>query len=175
VEFPFEPNVFVPRADSSGFDVVPGAAGAPVYWDIVGGDPTSGRPYFHYTRGDVVQKLEAFNGGGPRSVVTDLAIEVARRRLARDRSLAPPMLPLDATVALDDEHVVKCDRLQQRFGTHSLRETVFAAIDYADFGVEVDRLSREESAARSVAEHDAARALPSSDVSDSESVDTEVR
>lgn len=62
-------------------------AGAPVYWDIVGGNP-EGRPTFSYSRKDVAQKLRAFVEQGKRSVVSDLAVDVAERRIAGDRSLA---------------------------------------------------------------------------------------
>jgi hypothetical protein len=148
-EFPFVPHTFVPRPDRSECDVVPGGPGAPVYWDIVGGDPTSGRPYFNYTRSVVAQKLHAFIGGGPRSVVSDLAIDVARRRVLRDRALAPPMLPIDPTVTLNDDRFAKCERLKEGFGTTSLDDTVGAAIDYADWAFAVDRLSAEEAADQS--------------------------
>lgn len=70
-------------------------AGAPVYWDIVGGNP-KGRPTFNYSRGDVVGKLRAFVDEGKRSVVSDLAVDVAERRVAGDRSLADPLLPPEA-------------------------------------------------------------------------------
>lgn len=76
-------------------DVKGRVAGAPVYWDIVGGDAKAG-PTFRYDRGAVIDKLKAFAENGKRSVVSDLAVDVAERRLAGDRSLAEPLLPPEA-------------------------------------------------------------------------------
>jgi hypothetical protein len=73
-----------------------GAGGAPVYWDIVGGNPETASATFRYTRSDVARKLRAFVEDGKRSVVSDLAVDVARRRLEGDRSLSDPSLPPDA-------------------------------------------------------------------------------
>jgi len=78
-------------------NVTGGAAGAPVFWDIVGGDPKVGQPTFPYTRSSVLQKICAFlDAGHRRSVVSDLAVDVARRRLAGDRTLRAPVLPPEA-------------------------------------------------------------------------------
>lgn len=73
-----------------------GAAGAPVYWDIVGGSPDSGQPTFRYTRGQVLQKLRRFVDSGERSIVSDLAVDVAKRRLAGAYSVSKPVLGPDA-------------------------------------------------------------------------------
>ena len=103
--------------------VIPGAAGTPVYWDLVGGDPKTCCPYFKYTRHDVCVKLEAFVDGGPRSVVSDLAVDVARRRIAGDRSLSRPWLWLDDdTVTLSQKTQEQCvflaleDSVAETFG-----------------------------------------------------------
>lgn len=71
-------------------------AGAPVYWDIVGGNPDGGRPTFSLTRGDVIQKLRAYVETGKRTVASDLAVDVAQRRLAGERGLQKASLPVDA-------------------------------------------------------------------------------
>src|SRR5258705_2113805 len=76
--FRYVSRTFTECPDSSGFDIFAGCGGAPVYFDIVGGDPQSGRPVFRYTRGEVCAKLNAFIDGGPRSVVSDLAVDVAK-------------------------------------------------------------------------------------------------
>ena len=70
--------------------------GAAVYWDIVGGTPKSGRPVFRYSRGQVAEKLEAFLRDGRRSVVSDLAVDVAQRRLRGDPTVRRPDLPPEA-------------------------------------------------------------------------------
>lgn len=90
--------------ETSDSHYVPRAAGAPVYWDIVGGDPDRGAvPIFRYSRGDVLQKIRQFVETGKRSVVSDLAVEVARGRRAGDASLRPASLPPEAgdTGAID--------------------------------------------------------------------------
>ena len=70
--------------------------GAPVYWDIVGGTPERGRPVFRYSRGQVAEKLQAFLQDGTRSVVSDLAVDVAKRRLHGDPTVRTPALPPEA-------------------------------------------------------------------------------
>jgi hypothetical protein len=96
--FPFIPKTWNEAGSGQGGDaaIVGGAAGALVYWDIVGGNPDVGRPSFRYSRAEVLQKLRAFLDNGRRSVISDLAVDVARRRIHGDRSLHAPALPPEA-------------------------------------------------------------------------------
>jgi hypothetical protein len=117
--FPFVKRTLLDAGPGRGgdLDVVAGAAGAGVYWDICGGDPEVGRPTFKYTRTQVSDKLQAFIDTGKRSVVSDLTVDVARRRLKGDSTLQPASLPPSAgdvptrqTITIDlrmtdDQHV----------------------------------------------------------------------
>ena len=96
--FPFQGKTYREAGPGRGGDLevqgrTPGAA---VYWDIVGGTPKSGRPVFRYSRGQVAEKLEAFLRDGRRSVVSDLAVDVAQRRLRGDPTVRRPDLPPEA-------------------------------------------------------------------------------
>jgi hypothetical protein len=134
--FPFVAHTFIDPGPGLGGDleVVGGAAGASVYWDIVGGDPKGGRGIFKYTRGAVSQKINAFITKGVRSVISNLAVDVARRRLAADRSLSGPMLPPSAgdiagtTIWLDPVAVADAEMLSPILGTRDIAETVAAAL-----------------------------------------------
>ena len=97
-DFPFVRRTLVEAGPGRGSDLeaVGGAAGAPVYWDIVGGDPEVGRPTFKYTRTQVRDKLRALIDTGKRSIVSDLAVDVARRRLIGYPTLYPASLPPSA-------------------------------------------------------------------------------
>ena len=94
--FPFAGKTYREAGPRRGGDLAvqgrtPGAA---VYWDIVGGTPE--RPVFRYSRGQVAEKLEAFLRDGTRSVVSDLAVDVAKRRLHGDPTVRTPDLPPEA-------------------------------------------------------------------------------
>ena len=93
----FVPKTLTPTERGRGGDVEvsPGAGGAPVYYDILGGDPKS-RTVFRYSRQQVVDKLRAFIEEGKRSVVSDLAVDVARRRVTGSAELSRPSLPPEA-------------------------------------------------------------------------------
>ncbi len=96
--FPFAGKTYREAGPGRGGDLevqgrTPGAA---VYWDIVGGTPESGRRVFRYSRGQVAEKLEAFLRDGTRSVVSDLAVDVAQRRLRGDPTVRTPDLPPEA-------------------------------------------------------------------------------
>ena len=96
--FPFAGKTYREAGPRRGGDLevqgrTPGAA---VYWDIVGGTPESGRRVFRYSRGQVAEKLQAFLRDGTRSVVSDLAVDVARRRLRGDTTVRTPDLPPEA-------------------------------------------------------------------------------
>lgn len=95
--FPFVKKSFTETLHRGGdLEVVAGAGGAPVYWDIVGGTPERARPVFRYTRSQVLDKLRAFSEDGTRSVISDLAVDVAQRRLLGDQSLQQAWLPPQA-------------------------------------------------------------------------------
>ena len=96
--FPFAGKTFREAGPGRGGDLeVQGRTpGAPVYWDIVGGTPERGRPVFRYSRGQVAEKLQAFLQDGTRSVVSDLAVDVAKRRLRGDPTVRTPALPPEA-------------------------------------------------------------------------------
>jgi len=134
-QFPYVPHVFLEvfRCGSSP-EVVPGAAGAPVYWDIVGGNPETAQPVFRYTRGEVLAKLREFIDGGPRSVISDLTVDVAQRRLKGDPTLAPPSLPSEAgessSVWLSADTISHCVFLSQVFKTSTREATVAAAMAF---------------------------------------------
>jgi hypothetical protein len=89
---PYAPKNFSEAGPGRGSDleVSGGSGGAPVYWDIVGGNPESGRPTFKYSRGKVLAKLQAFLDSGKRSVVSDLAVDVAQRRRAGELKATYP-------------------------------------------------------------------------------------
>lgn len=147
-EFPFTRHTFVEqRGCGSTQEVIPGCAGAPVYWDIVAGDPTSGQPHFRYSRGEVCARLRAFVDGGPRSRVSDLAVVVAQRRLAGDRSISRALLPQfigdGNVVSLSTETYSHCIFLAQEFKTGTLEATIAAAVAFAHFSYSV-RLNEEE-------------------------------
>ena len=94
--FPFQGKTYREAGPGRGGDLevqgrTPGAA---AYWDIVGGTPE--RPVFRYSRGQVAEKLQAFLRDGTRSVVSDLAVDVARRRLRGDPTVRTPDLPPEA-------------------------------------------------------------------------------
>ena len=94
--FPFQGKTYREAGPGRGGDLevqgrTPGAA---VYWDIVGGTPE--RAVFRYSRGQVAEKLQAFLRDGTRSVVSDLAVDVARRRLRGDPTVRTPDLPPEA-------------------------------------------------------------------------------
>ena len=93
--FPFVAKTFTPAGPGRGADasVTGGVAGAPVYWDIVGGNPETGRPVFSATRRAVRDAIKRLLQTGRRSVLSDLAADVARRRIAGDRSVRRPSLP----------------------------------------------------------------------------------
>ena len=94
--FPFAGKTYREAGPGRGGDLeVQGRTpGAPVYWDIVGGTPE--RPVFRYSRGQVAEKLQAFLRDGTRSVVSDLAVDVAQRRLQGDPTVRTPDLPPEA-------------------------------------------------------------------------------
>jgi hypothetical protein len=97
-EVPYTGKSFTKAGVGHGGDleVTGGAGGAPVYWDIVGGNADSGRATFKYSRSDVAHKLKAFLETGKRSVASDLAVDVARRRLAGEQGLQEAVLPPNA-------------------------------------------------------------------------------
>jgi hypothetical protein len=112
-------------------DVVPGSAGAPVYWDIVGGDPEISQPAFKYTRTQVLDKVRTFVNTGKRSVVSDLAVDVAKRRVAGDRTLRPAVLsptagdvptcmPLTVTMTMTEQQRTDLTCLLQQFDADRL-------------------------------------------------------
>lgn len=70
-------------------DVVAGAAGAPVFHDIVA---AGGRG----TRREVLNSIDRWLTGGTPTVTTRAIESVARGRLEGDRSLSPPWLPPEA-------------------------------------------------------------------------------
>ena len=80
----FTPKRFIERTRQGGtLDVEGGAAGHPVYWDIVGiasGDIEHNPKPIHsgYTRGDVENQLRKFFATGERNLISDLAIEQLR-------------------------------------------------------------------------------------------------
>jgi hypothetical protein len=129
--YPFVTHTFT---DDPRRPVIGGAAGAPVYWDIVGGDPKVGRPHHKYSRGDVAKKLHAFITHGKASRLSNLVVDVARRRLASDRSLSKPSLPESAgdapsvPVWLTAFMAAKAERLQHVLGINDLSGTVAAAV-----------------------------------------------
>jgi hypothetical protein len=129
---PYVPKSFTPVETRHGGDVevVAGCGGAAVYWDIVGGDPQVGRPVFRYTRADVITKLRDFIKGNGRSVVSDLTVDVARRRLAGDPTLSRPSLPSEAGDGRDlsDELLRDLHALRALLGTRTIAEAVAAAI-----------------------------------------------
>lgn len=134
--FQFVGHTFFDTGRGRGGDcgVVGGAAGAKVYWDIVGGDPKGGRPTCRYTRGQVTAKIGAFITKGVRSKVSDLVVDVARRRLAGDRSVSGPELPPSAgdatgrSIWLSAASVAKCELLALKLGTRDTEETIAAVI-----------------------------------------------
>lgn len=137
-EFPFTRHTFIEqRGCGSTQEVLPGCPGAPVYWDILGGDPKSGEPNFKYSRGEVCARLYAFIDGGPRSRVSDLAVVVAQRRLAGDRRLSRPLLPPfigdGNVVSLSTETYSQCIFLAQQFKTGALEATIAKAVAFAHF------------------------------------------
>jgi len=152
---PFTPRTVLEASRGRGGDIeiVGGAAGAPVYWDIVGGDPKGGCPTFHYSRKDVERGLYAFIDNGRRSVVSDLAVDVARRRLRCDPSLSRPSLPPDAgdsnTVRLGAETLSHLGFLMSAFSTATLEDTVAEAVRFARFSWEPDAVFEPGGEARS--------------------------
>lgn len=94
-QFPFVKKTFneVPAKHGNSYDIVAGAAGAPVYNHIVTTD-RSGRPMGD--RGQVVTAIRSFLNDGKRSALSDRALEVVDRRLAGDRTLSQPSLPSSA-------------------------------------------------------------------------------
>ena len=88
---PFQPTTATETTRRGGdLEWQAGAAGAPVYNDIVG------TGFTHLKRGDLIGKLGNFIRTGERSVASDLVVAVARRRIAGDKSLSKPILPPEA-------------------------------------------------------------------------------
>jgi hypothetical protein len=137
-EFPYSGKSYTPAGRGRGGDLIVtgGAAGAPVYWDIVGGNPDDGRPTFTYTRRDVLEKLCTLFIARKRSIVSDLVVDVARRRLAGDRYLQPAFLPPEAGdffdptwppdifVAMTGEERAECHLLLEQFDSPETLLTV---------------------------------------------------
>jgi hypothetical protein len=106
-------------------EVVGGSGGARVFYDIVGGDPEGRRPAFGGSRSEVTRKIADFVQNGKRSVVSDLAVDVARRRLAGDRTLSAASLPPSA-----GEPAVRVDRLTNLAPAQaSIQARVAAAVE----------------------------------------------
>ncbi|MGE0590930.1 MAG: LPD38 domain-containing protein [Vicinamibacterales bacterium] len=93
-EFEFTPRTMnaVEAKQGQSYDVVAGAAGAPVFSDIV---TTDSRGRAQGTRGQVITALRRFLYDDTRSALSDRAVEVARRRLQGDATLSKPLLPAE--------------------------------------------------------------------------------
>lgn len=92
-EVPFAKHTFIEQRGKGGTpEIIPGHAGAPVYNDIVTTD-RAGRP--QGTRTQVITAIRGFLEG-KRTALSDRAVDVARRRLAGDRTLSKPFMPLEA-------------------------------------------------------------------------------
>ena len=87
---PFTKHTFnpVPRGRGNAFEIAPGAAGAEVYQDIIGRASSA-------SRADVFRAITNLLAG-KRTPTGDLALDVARRRLAGDETLSRPLLPPSA-------------------------------------------------------------------------------
>jgi hypothetical protein len=125
----FTPHSFIePAAGQGGSpEVIGGAAGHPIYWNILKGDAESGHAlYGHYTRPQVEAALRDFLHHGRRSVISDLAVELARNPETGGRHAAS-MVPDDfarSAARLPDgpgfaplEGVARVEGVQPRLGT----------------------------------------------------------
>lgn len=78
------------NAGGGDYDITPGAAGAPVYDDIVQAAGSG------MTRAEVVKSLDVAIEGGAYNKVARAALEVAQKRIAGDKTVTPRSLPPDA-------------------------------------------------------------------------------
>jgi hypothetical protein len=150
VELPYVPRTFVEAGRGRGGDVeiIPGSPGARVYWDLVGCYKDGTRrmryaPTFSDTRHDCADHLRAFIEQGNRSVLSDLGVDVARRRLAGHRSVSraslPPEFGDDPMVWLSVSALADCRVLNKKFGTSTNTETVEAALRFVREWDDFDR------------------------------------
>ena len=79
------------RGRGGDLEVIPGSAGAPVFGDILAAHPNQSSA----TRREVQAAIEG-TLEGKRTALSEATIDVARKRLAGDRSVSRPILPPEA-------------------------------------------------------------------------------
>lgn len=113
------------NAAGGDYDITPGAAGAPVYDDILAGLPSA---TYRPTRSDVTRSIQSALDTGQFTPTARAALEVAKQRIAGSKDVAAPSLPPDAGLARTTEQML-------------------LPVDLRDFKTEVkpfyDRLHRE--------------------------------